>query len=88
MASPNLSELVTTTLRSRTKKLADNVTNNNVSNNIYGLYLENTHVNVISDNDFFKNEYGIYLLDCTNNDISNNNVTGGDYGIYLLNSHR
>ena len=29
MASPNLSELVTTTLRSRTKKLADNVTENN-----------------------------------------------------------
>lgn len=26
MASPNLSELVTTTLRSRTKRLADNVT--------------------------------------------------------------
>jgi hypothetical protein len=29
MASPNLSEIVTTTLRSRTKKLADNVTKNN-----------------------------------------------------------
>jgi hypothetical protein len=29
MASPNLSELVTTTLRNRSKKLADNVTNNN-----------------------------------------------------------
>jgi len=29
MASPNLSELVTTTLRSRSKKLADNVTSNN-----------------------------------------------------------
>ena len=29
MASPNLSEIVTTTLRSRTGKLADNVTRNN-----------------------------------------------------------
>ena len=29
MASPNLSELVTTTLRNRSKKLADNVTNHN-----------------------------------------------------------
>ncbi len=29
MASPNLSELVTTTLRNRSRKLADNVTNNN-----------------------------------------------------------
>ena len=29
MASPNLSEIVTTTLRNRTRKLADNVTNNN-----------------------------------------------------------
>lgn len=29
MTSPNLSELVTTTLRNRSKKLADNVTNNN-----------------------------------------------------------
>ncbi len=29
MASPNLSEIVTTTLRSRTGKLADNVTKNN-----------------------------------------------------------
>lgn len=29
MASPNLSELVTTTLRNRTKQLADDVTNNN-----------------------------------------------------------
>jgi hypothetical protein len=28
MASPNLSEIITTTLRNRTKKLADNVTNN------------------------------------------------------------
>lgn len=27
--SPNLSEIVTTTLRNRSKKLADNVTNNN-----------------------------------------------------------
>lgn len=29
MASPNLSEIITTTLRNRTKKLADNVTENN-----------------------------------------------------------
>lgn len=29
MASPNLSEIITTTLRNRTGKLADNVTNNN-----------------------------------------------------------
>ena len=29
MASPNLSEIVTTTLRDRSKKLADNVTNHN-----------------------------------------------------------
>ena len=29
MASPNLSELVTTTLRDRTGELADNVSNNN-----------------------------------------------------------
>lgn len=29
MASPNLSEIVTTTLRNRSRKLADNVTNNN-----------------------------------------------------------
>ena len=29
MASPNLSEIVTTTLRNRSKKLADNVTNHN-----------------------------------------------------------
>ena len=29
MANPNLSEVVTTTLRNRSKKLADNVTNHN-----------------------------------------------------------
>lgn len=29
MASPNLTEIVTTTLRNRTGKLADNVTKNN-----------------------------------------------------------
>ncbi len=29
MASPNLSEIITTTLRNRTGKLADNVTDNN-----------------------------------------------------------
>ena len=29
MASPNLSEIVTTTLRNRSEKLADNVTNHN-----------------------------------------------------------
>ena len=29
MASPNLSEIVTTTLRNRSRKLADNVTENN-----------------------------------------------------------
>ena len=29
MASPNLNEIVTTTLRNRSGKLADNVTNNN-----------------------------------------------------------
>lgn len=29
MASPNLSEIVTTTLQNRSKKLADNITKNN-----------------------------------------------------------
>ena len=29
MASPNLSEIITTTLRNRSKQLADNVTNHN-----------------------------------------------------------
>ena len=29
MASPNLSEIITTTLRNRSKSLADNVTNHN-----------------------------------------------------------
>ena len=29
MAAPNLSEIVTTTLRNRSKKIADNVTNHN-----------------------------------------------------------
>lgn len=29
MASPNLSEIVTTTLRNRTRQLADNVSNSN-----------------------------------------------------------
>ena len=31
MASPNLNEIVTTTLRNRSGKLADNVTNNNAA---------------------------------------------------------
>ena len=72
MASPNLSEIVTTTIRSRTKKLADNVTENNallqklqMKGNIRRVDGGETIVQELDydENQSFKNYSGYEVLD-------------------------
>ena len=72
MAAPNLSEIVTTTIRSRTKKLADNVTENNallqklkMTGNIRRVEGGETIVQELDydENQSFKNYSGYEVLD-------------------------
>jgi parallel beta-helix repeat protein len=59
-----------------------NVTNNNISNNYHGLYIDGW-LNNIHDNEFKLNKDGIYLMSSANI-IKNNNISWNyDNGIYL-----
>ncbi|RZN30522.1 MAG: hypothetical protein EF813_12790, partial [Methanosarcinales archaeon] len=56
------------------------VSNNNCSRNYYGIYLENSTDNNVSDNNCFLNSHdGIYLGGSSNNTVSDNNCSGNRY---------
>ena len=54
-----------------------NVSENSINNLIYGIYLENSMDNTISDNDCIHDRFcGIYLENSTDNTVSENDCTG------------
>jgi parallel beta-helix repeat protein len=59
------------------------VTNINVSNNWYGIYLIASSYNIITDNDVYSsNEWGINLSSSSNNRIFRNNIIDNVYQAY------
>jgi parallel beta-helix repeat protein len=78
-----------------------NISNNNCSNNRYGIYLESSNNNVLSNNncsiyledssnnmlmDNIALDNGILMVDSGNNTLSNNNASNNDFGILLRDS--
>jgi len=64
----------------------DNLTNDNCSNNgLYGIYLQNSSNNTLTNNNTCSNnEYGIYLRNSSYDNLINNTCgNNGDSGIYL-----
>ena len=63
-----------------------NISNNNCSRNHYGIYLENSTDNNVSDNNCFLNSHdGIYLGGSRNNTVSGNNCSSNGYwGLNLV----
>ena len=60
------------------------ITNNNISNNNYGIYLYVTSKNIVISNNVSNNNYGINLYSSGNNTIINNNASNNSpYCIYL-----
>ena len=62
------------------------ILNNEVSNNKYGIYPENSSNNTIINNNASNNYYGIYLEYSRNNTITNNNALNNKYGISVWSS--
>ena len=64
------------------------LTNNNVSNNNYGIYLYTSSNNTLTDNTVSNNNYGGILLypSSNNNTLTNNTASNNNYGIYLYSS--
>lgn len=72
-------------LRGKTKN--NNITQNTIFNNKYGIYSSFVSENNISANDISNSEYGIYIsLDSNNNLISGNNIYDNDVGFRLKGS--
>jgi len=65
-----------------------NLSENNISNNDYGIYLSGSSNNMLSNNTAnSKGDYGIYLYRSSNNTLSSNAANlNKDYGIYLYSS--
>ncbi len=65
-----------------------NISNNNISNNYYGIRLKSSSDNNILTNNYVSSnaEYGIYLTDSSNNTLANNIASNNTNGIYLKDS--
>ena len=65
-----------------------NISNNNISNNYYGIRLRSSSDNNILTNNYVSSnaEYGIYLTDSFNNTLANNIASNNTNGIYLKDS--
>ncbi|RLF51236.1 MAG: hypothetical protein DRN11_03155, partial [Thermoplasmata archaeon] len=65
-----------------------NISHINATNNIYGIYLDNSDNNtIINSTAFFNDYYGIYLVHSDYNVITKNNFSYNDDGIYLYYSN-
>lgn len=64
------------------------ISENNISNNLYGIYLNYNCESIISNNTISNNSIGIFLKDYSNiNTISKNSIlNNNEYGIYLIGS--
>ncbi|RJS74392.1 hypothetical protein CW713_07550 [Methanophagales archaeon] len=61
-----------------------NISNCNCSNNHYGVYLENSNSNTMSNNICTNNEYGIHIFNSSDNILSNNNCSNNVWDGFLL----
>jgi len=65
------------------------ISSNNISSNLYGIFLYDSSNNTISDNNISNNVEGIFLYDSSNNTISDNNISNNVlFGIFLSNSSK
>ena len=60
-----------------------NLSNNNVSNNNFGIYLNYSRYSTIMNNTVSSNGEGIYLESSSNNTLMNNTASDNWWGIYL-----
>ena len=65
----------------------NNIQNNNISHNMYGVYLEFSYNNVIDLNYIFDNSRGIYHTGPTGNEIINNDFYWNGYAILTSNGN-
>lgn len=67
--------------------LENNVLNNTLSGNGFGVVLTRSHSNVVSYNNFSRGYVSaLDVVDCANNNLTNNYITGGKVGISLRGS--
>jgi parallel beta-helix repeat protein len=62
------------------------ISNNNASNNHYGIFLYESNNNIITNNIASDNDYGIYLYDSSNNRMTNNTMSGNEYNFVISGS--
>jgi parallel beta-helix repeat protein len=62
-----------------------NITGNNISNNIYGIYLHHSSSNLIEDNLILNPYYSIFIKWSHDDKIINNTLNDGDIHIYYSN---
>jgi len=63
------------------------ISNNNISGNHYGIYLEEPRINnILSDNTIINNVKGIFLLRVNNNALFDNIISDNSFGIWLYES--
>ena len=58
-----------------------NISNNTITNNWYGIWLNDSTNNVLSSNTVTNNQYGIWMESSPNNTLSNNNLTLNQYNL-------
>ncbi len=58
-----------------------NITGNKLSYNNYGVYLNDSNMNILENNEVNNNSLGIYLKNSNNNQLKSNNITG--VGIFV-----
>ena len=63
------------------------ISENIITNNTYGLYIENAHNNTIFRNTIANNEYGIFFLESRFNILKNNNLNNNSYSFFIDNTN-
>ena len=61
-----------------------NISNNNASNNAYGIYLGSSNNNTLTSNSASNNTYGIFLSSSNNNTLRNNLMSGSLYNFGVM----
>ena len=63
------------------------ISNNNISGNMYGIFIFSSSRNFIANNFIYNNwGYGIYQFNSSSNIIVENNISNGEMGIYIYSS--
>lgn len=66
------------------RQRSNTVANNKLSNNSYGIYINDfSSDNIISENNVTNNTHGIYLGSCSNNFLRNNRMDNNTFGFFV-----